>query len=126
MYGFSKIVNYGFESAIEKVTEELQKEGFGILTEIDVKATMKKKLDIDHPNYKILGACNPSLAHKALAAETEIGLLLPCNVIVYEKSDEVHVSAIDAKAMFKIVDRKDIEPLAEEVNKKLKTVIANL
>ena len=126
MYGFSKIVNYGFESAIEKVTEELQKEGFGILTEIDVKATMKNKLDIDHPNYKILGACNPSLAHKALAAETEIGLLLPCNVIVYEKSDEVHVSAIDAKAMFKIVDRKDIEPLAEEVNKKLKTVIANL
>ena len=126
MYGFSKQVNYDFESAIEKVTEELQKEGFGILTEIDVKATLKKKLDVDHPNYKILGACNPSLAHKALMAETEIGLLLPCNVVVYEKDAAVHVSAIDAKAMFKIVDREDILPLAEEVNKKLKTVIDNL
>jgi uncharacterized protein (DUF302 family) len=126
MYGFSKKVNYDFESAIEKVTDELQKEGFGILTEIDVKATMKKKLDVDFPNYKILGACNPSLAHKALTEEIEIGLLLPCNVIVYEKDAAIHVSAIDAKAMFKVVDRKDIEPLAEEVNKKLKAVIDNL
>ena len=126
MYGFSKQVNYDFDSAIEKVTEELQKEGFGILTEIDVKATLKKKLDVDHPNYKILGACNPPLAHKALTEEIEIGLLLPCNVIVYEKDATVHVSIIDAKAMFKIVDREDIVPLAEEVNKKLKTVIDNL
>ena len=126
MYGFSKKVDYDFESAVNKVTEELQKEGFGILTEIDVKATMKKKLDIDRPNYKILGACNPPLANKALTEEIEIGLLLPCNVIVYEKDSAVHVSAIDAKAMFKVVEREDIEPLAEEVNKKLKTVIDNL
>ena len=126
MYGFSKKVDYDFESAIEKVTEELQKEGFGILTEIDVKATMKKKLDIDRPNYKILGACNPPLANKALMEEIEIGLLLPCNVIVYEKDDNVHVAAIDAKAMFKVVDRDDIEPIADEVNKKLKNVIENV
>ena len=126
MYGFSKKVNYGFDDAIEKVTEELQKEGFGILTEIDVKATMKKKLDVDFPNYKILGACNPPLAHKALSAEPEIGLLLPCNVIVYENDNDVFVSAIDAKAMFSLVDRKDVEPIADAVNSKLKKVIENL
>lgn len=126
MYGFSKKVNYNFDEAIEKVTEELQKEGFGVLTEIDVKATMKKKLDIDFPNYKILGACNPPLAHKALTAEAEIGLLLPCNVIVYENNGEIHVSAIDAKAMFQLVNRNDIEPIAEEVNMKLKKVIENI
>jgi len=126
MYGFSKKVDCNFESSIEKVTEELQKEGFGILTEIDVKATMKKKLDVDHPNYKILGACNPPLAHKALTEEIEIGLLLPCNVIVYEKDANVHVAAIDAKAMFKVVDRDDIEPIADEVSKKLKNVIENI
>ena len=126
MYGFSKKVDYNFNTAIEKVTEELQKEGFGILTEIDVKATMKKKLDIDRPNYKILGACNPPLAHKALTEEIEIGLLLPCNVIVYEKDENVYVAAIDAKAMFKVVDRDDIEPIADEVNAKLKNVIENL
>lgn len=126
MYGFSKTVDYDFETALNRVTEELQKEGFGILTEIDVKATLKKKLDVDHPKYKILGACNPPLAYKALTAEAEIGLLLPCNVIVYEKENAVNVSVIDAKAMFKVVERDDIEPLAEEVNKKLKTVIDNL
>ena len=126
MYGFSKKVNYGFDEAIERVIEELKKEGFGILSEIDVKATLKKKMDIDFPNYKILGACNPPLAHKALSAEPEIGLLLPCNVIVYENNNEVSVSAIDAQAMFKIVDRDDIEPIAEQVNKKLKRVIENL
>lgn len=126
MYGFSKQVNYAFSEAIEKVTEELQKEGFGVLTEIDVKATLKKKLDVDHPNYKILGACNPPLAHKALTAEPEIGLLLPCNVIVYENENKVFVSAIDAKAMFTLVDKKGIEHIADEVNKKLKSVIEKL
>ena len=126
MYGFSKKVNYNFDEAIEKVTEELQKEGFGVLTEIDVKATMKKKLDVDYPKYQILGACNPPLAHKALTVDPEIGLLLPCNVIVYEKEDAVHVSAIDANAMFKVVDRDDVQPIADEVNKKLQAVIQNL
>ena len=126
MYGFSKKVNYNFDEAIEKVTEELQKEGFGVLTEIDVKATMKKKLDVDYPRYQILGACNPPLAYKALTVDPEIGLLLPCNVIVYEKEDAVHVSAIDANAMFKVVDRDDVQPIADEVNKKLQAVIRNL
>ena len=83
-------------------------------------------MDIDFPNYKILGACNPPLAHKALSADPEIGLLLPCNVIVYENNNEVSVSAIDAQAMFKIVDRDDIEPIAEEVNTKLKRAIEKL
>jgi uncharacterized protein (DUF302 family) len=87
---------------------------------------MKKKLDVDFPNYKILGACNPPLAHKALSAEPEIGLLLPCNVIVYENDNDVFVSAIDAKAMFSLVDRKDVEPIADAVNSKLKKVIENL
>lgn len=126
MYGFSKEVNYGYEEALNRVTEELQKEGFGVLTEIDVKATMKKKLNVDYPNYKILGACNPPLAHQALSSDLEIGLLLPCNVIVYEKNDKVFVSAIDAKAMFTIVDKKGIEHIANEVNQKLKNVIENI
>jgi len=85
-----------------------------------------KKLDIDRPNYKILGACNPPLANKALTEEIEIGLLLPCNVIVYEKDGNVRIAAIDAKAMFKVVDRADIESIADEVNDKLKNVIENV
>ena len=126
MYGYSKKVNLAFEKAVEKVTEELKKEGFGVLTEIDVKATMKNKLNVDHPNYKILGACNPPLAHKALTKEPEIGLLLPCNVIVYEKDMDVIVSAADAKAMFTVVNNREVESIADEVNKKLKNVIDHL
>jgi uncharacterized protein (DUF302 family) len=123
-YGFSRVVDLPFDQAVQKVTEELQKEGFGILTEIDVKATMKKKLDVDHNPYMILGACNPPLAHQALSAETELGLLLPCNVIVYEDDDrKVHVAAINARAMMSVVDRSDIQPVAEQVNTKLQKVI---
>lgn len=126
-YGISKKVNYDFDEAITNVTEELQKEGFGVLTEIDVKATLKKKLNVDFPNYKILGACNPPLAHKALSAESEIGLLLPCNVIVYEnEQNETFVSAIDANAMFSVVDRDDLQHVASEVSGKLKNVIERL
>jgi uncharacterized protein (DUF302 family) len=126
-YAISKKVNYSFEEAITKVTEELKKVGFGILTEIDVKETFKKKLDVDFPKYKILGACNPPLAHKALTAEPEIGLLLPCNVVVFENEEhEVTVSAIDAIAMFKIVSRNDVESIAEQVNEKLQQVIDNV
>jgi len=126
-YSYQKSVNLTYEQALEKTTEELQKEGFGVLTEIDVKATMKKKLNIDYNKYKILGACNPPLAHQALSADPEMGVLLPCNVVVYEgEGGKTVVSAIDAAAMFSVVGREDILPVAEEVNRKLKNVIDNV
>ena len=123
-YSFGKQIDLSYEEALEKITDELQKEGFGVLTEIDVKETLKKKLDVDHVKYKILGACNPPFAHQALEAEPEIGLLLPCNVIVYEIPDgKTQVSAIDAKAMLSVVGREDILPIADEVNRRLQNVI---
>lgn len=126
-YSFSKKVDLSYEDALQKVTDELQKEGFGILTEIDVRATLKKKLDVDYNKYKILGACNPALAHQALSAEPEIGLLLPCNVVVFEDDDHnTVVAAIDAKAMMSIVGRDDIKPIAEQVNQKLIKVIKSV
>ena len=126
-YSISKEVDLSYDEALEKVTEELQKEGFGVLTEIDVKKTLKEKLDVDVSRYKILGACNPSLAHKALLAEPGVGLLLPCNVIVYESEDGVtNVAAINAEAMLGVVDRDDIAPIAQDVNKRLKRVIGNM
>jgi uncharacterized protein (DUF302 family) len=126
-FSYRKEVTMSFEQALEKATQELQKEGFGVLTEIDVKATLKKKLDVDYRKYKILGACNPPLAYKALTAEPEIGVLLPCNVLVYESDQgKTIVSAIDARSMFSVVGREDILPVAEEVNKKLKKVIDNI
>lgn len=126
-YSIAKKVNLSYEDALVKVTEELQKEGFGVLTEIDVKATMKKKLDVDFNKYKILGACNPPLAHKALTAEPEIGLLLPCNVVVFEDDNgKTNVAAIDARAMMSVVGREDIVVLADEVNTKLRKVIDNV
>ena len=93
-YGFSKSVDLSFEQTIEKVTEELKKEGFGVLTSIDVKETLKKKINVDFKKYTILGACNPPIAHKALLEEEELGLLLPCNIIVYEKDDKTVVSLL--------------------------------
>jgi uncharacterized protein (DUF302 family) len=126
-YTYGKEVDLSYEDALEKAVEELQKEGFGVLTEIDVKATLKKKLDVDFNKYKILGACNPPLAYKALSAEMEIGGLLPCNVIVYDKGEgKTVVSAIDAKAMLGVVGRDDISPIADQVNEKLKRVIDNI
>ena len=126
-YGFSKVVKLNYEEALEKVTAELQKEGFGVLTEIDVRATLKKKLNIDTKKYKILGACNPPLAHQALSAEPEIGLLLPCNVVVFENdAGDTTVAAIDAQAMMSVVSREDIKPIAEQVNAKLARVIENV
>lgn len=123
-YGFSRTVDMPFDAAVEKVTAELQKEGFGVLTTIDVKETLKKKLNVDFKNYKILGACNPPFAHKALQADEEIGLLLPCNVIVYEKSGKSVVAAFDPMSMSRIMDNTAVEPIASEVKQRLERVIA--
>ena len=122
-YGFSKTTDYAFEQAIEKVTEELKKEGFGILTSVDVKDTLKKKINVDFKNYTILGACNPSLAHKALQTEEELGLLLPCNVIVYDKGEKTVVSFFDPMVMSVLVDNPGVKTVAEEVKKKLVKVL---
>lgn len=122
-YGFSKTTDYTFEEAIRKVTDELKKEGFGVLTTIDVKDTLKKKLDVDFKKYTILGACNPPLAHKALQAEEELGLLLPCNVIVYEKDNKSVVSMFDPLIMAHIIDNPNMNSVAEEVKKKLEKVL---
>jgi len=126
-YYFNKKIDVTFEEAVEKVTEELKKEGFGILTEIDVKATFKKKLDVDYPNYRILGACNPPFAYKALQTENKIGTMLPCNVIVQEhETGEVEVSAVDPMASMQAVENEELGAIAGEVRTKLQNIINNL
>lgn len=123
MYGFSVSVDGSFDDAISRVTEELQKEGFGVLTEIDVKATLKKKLDIDKRPYTILGACNPVLANQAIDAEPDIGLLLPCNVLVREEEDgSVTVAFMDPGAVLQLVEQEGIAELAGQVKEKLERV----
>jgi len=127
MYGFNVKFNGSFDDAVTRVTEELQKEGFGVLTEIDVKATMKKKLDIDKLPYKILGACNPVLANQALTAEPDIGLLLPCNVVVREEEDgSVTVAFMDPAAVMTLVEKEGVEELASEVKGRLERVAAGV
>ena len=124
-YYFSKVVALSFEEAELKVVEELKKEGFGVLTEIDVQATLKKKLNVDFRKYKILGACNPPFAYKALQAEDMIGLLLPCNVIVQEKVDgKVTVAAIDPVSSMEKIDNEQLTVIAAQVRDKLSKVIA--
>lgn len=123
-YGISTTTTLTYEQAVEKVTVELQKEGFGILTTIDVKDTLKKKLNVDFKKYVILGACNPPFAHQALQAEEELGLLLPCNVIVYEKDNQTIVAAFDPMVITSIVDNPNLEPIAKEVRARLERVIA--
>ena len=125
VYGFKKTVSLSVEEADRRVREELQKEGFGILTEIDVKATLKKKLDVDFKPYTILGACNPPLAHRALLAEEDIGLLLPCNVIVYQGEDAETsvVAVINPQVQLGITGRDDITPLADEVGKRMQRAL---
>lgn len=116
-----------FEQVIEQVTEALKTEGFGVLTDIDVSATFKKKLDIDFKNYRILGACNPHFAHKAIMAENKIGVFLPCNVIVQEHDNgTIEVSAVDPMASMMSVENEDLADLAAEVNDKLDKVIAQI
>jgi uncharacterized protein (DUF302 family) len=126
-YYFSKTLRIPFDEAIAKVTDELKKEGFGILTEIDVKEALKKKLDVDFRRYRILGACNPPFAYRALQAEDKIGTMLPCNVIVQELSEEeVEVAAIDPIASMKAVDNPELGEVASEVQSMLKKVVSRL
>ena len=127
-YYISKVVsNVGFDEAVLKVTEELKKEGFGILSEINVSETLKKRIDVDFKKYKILGACNPQFAHKALTAEDKIGVFLPCNVVVEEhENGEVEVTAVDPIASMISVKNETLGGLAAEVKQKLARVIDNL
>lgn len=126
-YYFNKTLDLSFEDAIVRVTEELKKEGFGVLTEIDVQATLKKKLDVDFRPYRILGACNPPFAHKALTAEAHIGIYLPCNVIVQDAGNgKTEVAAVDPLVAMSRVENPDLEPVAKEVQAKLQRVIENL
>ena len=126
-YYFEKTTDYSFEETIDRVTEELKKEGFGILTEIDVQATLKKKLDVDFKKYQILGACNPPFAHKALQAENKIGAMLPCNVIVQELDDgKTEVAAVDPVVSMQAVENENLAGIASEIRAKLEKVIHSM
>ena len=127
-YYFSKqLRNVSFDEAVEKVTEALKLEGFGVLTEIDIQATFKKKLDVDFRPYKILGACNPPYAHKALSVEDKIGIMLPCNVIVQETADgNIEVTAVDPVASMSAIENPKLMNIAAEIQQKLKIVIEKL
>lgn len=126
MYGIKREVDLSYEEVIDKVKEELKKEGFGVLTEIDAKATLEKKLGVEMDNYIILGACNPPFAYKSLQAEPDIGLMLPCNVIVYEKDGKIFVSAIKPTLAMQMIDNPRLAEIAIEVEAGLKKVIDNI
>ncbi len=126
-YFLTQLKNSSFANALLKTKEALQREGFGVLTEIDMKATLKNKLDVDFHNYKILGACNPSLAYEALKAEDKIGTMLPCNVILQEKEQNfIEIAAVDPAASMKAVNNEALIKIAETVREKLRTVIENI
>jgi uncharacterized protein (DUF302 family) len=126
-YYFAKELDLGFDEAIEHVTEALKKEGFGVLTEINVKATLKKKLNVDFRNYRILGACNPPFAHRALQAEDKIGTMLPCNVIVQEvEGGGVEVAAVDPLASMQAIENPELEEIAVQVQAKLRSLVESL
>jgi uncharacterized protein (DUF302 family) len=126
-YGFGKEVEMTFDDAVERIIDALQTEGFGVLSDIDVAATLKKKLDEDMPPYRILGACNPSLAHRALVNEPSIGLLLPCNVVVRQDAGgTIHLEMMDPAAVLDLVGNPDVNNLAVEVRSRLQRVLAAL
>jgi uncharacterized protein (DUF302 family) len=122
-YTLAATSNSSFVDAVERVRAELKGEGFGVLCEIDVQATLREKLGVEQEPYTILGACNPPLAHQALSAEPQLGTLLPCNVVVYEREGETHISAIDAERMLSIVGNDELAPIAAQVREKLANVI---
>jgi uncharacterized protein (DUF302 family) len=122
-YTLSTTTELDYADAVARVRDELKVEGFGVLCEIDVQATLKEKLDVDGDPYVILGACNPPLAHQALATEPDLGTLLPCNVVVYQHDDTTHISAIDAERMLSIVGKDELEPVAAQVRDKLARVV---
>jgi len=126
-YAFTTVLNTSYEDAISKVTDALKEEGFGILTEIDVQATLKKKLGVDFRKYVILGACNPPYAHRTLQADLDVGLLLPCNVIVYETDDKkAYISAINPVSALEVIKNEELRRIAEEVSEKLKRVVSKV
>lgn len=126
-YSFNKILDMSFDDAVNKVIDELKKEGFGVLTDIDVQMTLKKKLDVDFRKYRILGACNPSFAYKALQTESRIGTMLPCNVIVQETGEgQIEVSAIDPIASMQAIENPELQDIADQVQAKLKKVVDSL
>ena len=122
-YGYKKIVNLPYKEAVDRTKEELKAEGFGVLTEIDVKKTLKEKLGVDLDNYIILGACHPQSAYEALQKETDIGLMLPCNVVVYEKDGQTFVSAIIPTVAMSMVDNESLRDLAVQIDEKLQRVV---
>ncbi len=122
-YYYARTIDRPFAEVESRVREELKKEGFGVLTEIDVAATLKKKLDVDFQPYKILGSCNPEFAHKALQAEDKIGTMLPCNVILQQKNGKIEVAAVDPVASMQAVENENLHPIAEQVRERLQHVI---
>lgn len=125
-YGFTRTVSLPFDAAVKRVTEELKNQGFGVLTSIDVKETLKQKLNVEFTKYVILGACNPPLAHRAFDVEMNIGLLLPCNVIVYEQEGKTIVGAFDPMMMVLLVGKAELAAIAAEVKQKLEAVLASI